>query len=606
MAVQQVVQRFPPKRGGQFPPEQVGRFYVNPFANDSVFPEGFRQDDSYILVLPADKRGPIEVKRGKRFRAGISRVVCAAPDSRNQFWSERLHVLGVDKVLIDLGNVVNDIDSTFEIFNSSRKTSVEISNIGLTNADGFTFISGKVPPSPVLFIPIYSSAQYILRAEAEIGPPSIQAVFQWNPVTAGFSSVTVSFIGNRITIFTFEPQVEPVTEYEWITAITEAYDGTERRMSMRQNPRQTISYGFFKGGDDNPYTDEPQALEHVMFDSLGRTFAVPVWEDREVLTAAVGATDTVINVNTVGRDFRVGELLLLWRDWNDTEAQEIESITPTQVTVSTGFIGAFAINNTVVLPTFLGLAQDGTNQQVFKVDAARWEIIFKRINTIDYAGLLSPVLPVDFEGLPIWPRAWFIGGQSVQRSWKRNIEQAQNDVGKLIQSFRLRVPRKTHSELRVEILNRTEYEFMRQFLFALRGRQKAFWLPTFTSNFLLTSPAPAGAGLIRTRQNFYSNFVFERAPLNKIQVTLTNGTQFRHTISASADVGAPPDNETDLTITPPVDTLQSPDPGYTVANVRRIEYITKHRLNTDKYTFRALRPRDSTTLRFPIIEVINE
>ena len=66
-------------------------------------------------------------------------------------------------------------------------------------------------------------------------------------------------------------------------------------------------------------------------------------------------------------------------------------------------------------------------------------------------------------------------------------------------------------------------------------------------------------------------------------------------------------DETDLGITPVVGGDVSPASGdYTIANVDRIEYLTKHRLNTDVIEFLGRRPRDDYSLDFPIVEVVNE
>jgi hypothetical protein len=205
--------------------------------------------------------------------------------------------------------VVNDVDTSFEIFNSSRTLAATINVLNQVNAGGFTFLVGKIPPSPELTIAIQGSELYTLRAEAEVGPPTINATFTWVP-SAPFNAVSVNFTGNRITILAFEPQVGPLTEYAFITSIVESYNGTEQRMAMRDRPRQAMTYTYRMGDGgvdiEEPYYAEAQAFEHVMFDSIGRVFALPVWEDRTVLTAAVAPTDTVLNLVTAGLDLQEG------------------------------------------------------------------------------------------------------------------------------------------------------------------------------------------------------------------------------------------------------------------------------------------------------------
>ena len=536
--------------------------------------------------------------------AGVIRAaVNPWPDPGEQFWFDRLHVLPTTAETTDLGNVVNDVDTTFEIFNASRTLAATINVLTQDNAGGFTFLVGAVPPSPVLIIPAQGSEGYILRAEAEVGPPTIAATFTWVP-SAPFNAVDVTFTGNRITILAFEPQVGPLTEYTFITSIVESYNGTEQRMAMRDRPRQSITYTFRKGDGnadiEEPYYAEAQAFEHVMFDSIGRVFALPVWEDRTILTAAVAATDTVINLVTAGLDIQEGELLLLWRDWNDNEAQAISSFTASTVTVASPFVGAFTIENTVVLPTWTAFIDDNVSQTIGKLDTALWRTRFVRRIERVVPNAVSPILPDDFDGLPIWPRRWGITGNTIGRAWNRNIQEVGNELGFISRSFRKTVPKRAHSQLYVELRGRADFEQFRSFILALKGKQKIFWLGMQFNQFNLQATTVAGGGSIRVFNNFYSNFVAERAYFNLINIVTTGEVSNFHTIVASSDVGVPPNNETDLTITPvaPIE--------YNVNNVIRIEYFTRHRLDTDIIRFQAIRPKDSYTQTFPIVEVINE
>ena len=562
--------------------------------------EGFQQTGSNQF-----RPGMIKGGASMSPNDGTVRVsVCPSPSVAEDFWLDRLHILPVSAEQTNLGNVVNDVDTTFEVFNASATVAAVINLLQELNTVGFTVISGRTPPSPELTIPPYGSESYTIRAEAETGPPVIDATFTWIP-SAPFNSVDVNFIGNRITIFTFEPQFNVETEFNWLTSIVEAYDGTEQRMQMRDRPRQSILYRFRKGDafldDEEPYPEEPSAMEHVMFDSLGRVFAVPVWEDRTVLNAPVAVNDTVISITTAGLDFQPGQLLLLWRDWNDTEAQEITSVAAGSITATNPFLQAWAVEDTVVLPTFTAYVDDAVTQLIHRLDHVLWTIRFNRINERnDLLDGVSPELPSDFMGLPIWPRKWTISGVNQNRIWRRNIQEVQTALGEIERTFRNTVPRRANAQLQVNIRGRTDFETFRQFVLALRGRQKIFWLGSKYHQFRIQAVTPALGGSIRVFNNFYTNFVATRAIFNIINVVLTDGTENRHTIISAVDVGTPPNNETDLGISP-VAPVQ-----YDTTNVARIEYYTRHRLDTDKVVFQAIKPRDHYTLTFPIIEVLNE
>jgi hypothetical protein len=152
----------------------------------------------------------------------------------------------------------------------------------------------------------------------------------------------------------------------------------------------------------------------------------------------------------------------------------------------------------------------------------------------------------------------------------------------------------------VELRGRADFEQFRSFVLALKGKQKIFWLGMKFNQFNIQATTVATGNSIRVFNNFYSNFVAERAYFNIINIVTTGEVDHFHTITASAVVGAPPNNEIDLTIDPvaPIE--------YNVNNVVRIEYFTRHRLDTDVIRFQAIRPKDTYTQTFPIVEVINE
>ncbi|HBY9743361.1 TPA: hypothetical protein MJA57_27505, partial [Klebsiella pneumoniae] len=91
----------------------------------------------------------------------------------------------------------------------------------------------------------------------------------------------------------------------WKTDVLISPSGAEQRIARRLSPRRLYEFTVLAGNAD------ARALETQLFHAGGVTWDMPVFPDVAVLATPVTAGSQVIAVPTAGRDFVVGDNLLL-------------------------------------------------------------------------------------------------------------------------------------------------------------------------------------------------------------------------------------------------------------------------------------------------------
>lgn len=92
---------------------------------------------------------------------------------------------------------------------------------------------------------------------------------------------------------------------EWKTDVLPSPTGAEQRIARRLSPRRTFEFSILVGNNDK------QRFENALFIAGAAEWAMPVFADVAVLDVDHPAGATYITVPTVGRDFTVGGSVLL-------------------------------------------------------------------------------------------------------------------------------------------------------------------------------------------------------------------------------------------------------------------------------------------------------
>ena len=113
---------------------------------------------------------------------------------------------------------------------------------------------------------------------------------------------------------------------------------------------------------------------------------------------------------------------------------------------------------------------------------------------------------------------------------------------------------------------------LRKLLYALRGRQRSFWLPTFRHDFLLAAQIGASSTNLEVLPVEYGRFVSEQPPFNHIGIYLNSGAVFFRQITGHSTIGS---NE-QISINSALGQVVNP------SDVRFICFLVRSRLASDR------------------------
>ncbi len=521
-------------------------------AKDSDFPPlfGIADDVTVIGPLPRPPVTPATLREAFIFdQAGLG------PD-----WFENVHIL--PRLGYQFGNILSDQTRQIEMYSSFRNATVTWTAF-VNNAGAGVSIT-NLPGLPE-----------VLRPQREILPPDgldllveLEGQSQFNDTLdftfAGLYTVEFPVSGQRVVLFPFVPELPYRETLGFLTDIMRHKDGTEQRVALRKNPRQTFEQQYFLEN-----IDERQRFETLIFDWQWRIFGVPVWHEDTVLTTVIVPTDTQAQVEeTDYRDFRVGGLCVIYDDDKTFEVLEIASVSAGLLT----FTGAAALDHpvgTLVMPMRTALMRGVVPAGRLKVNASRPQVTF-RITDND-SNLADTAAFNTFNSKVLFDDHNKMIGTEMTESFEREIVILDNTTGAIEQFSDWLAGKRNHQKGFITFGKQELWE-LRQVLHALAGRQVSFYIPSFNADMVAFTDFLSASTLMPINNIGYTKFIQDRQPKNVVRVVKTNGATFIATITASTEIDA---TREDLTVTPawPANIL--------AADIERIEYLEKGRFDKD-------------------------
>jgi len=491
-------------------------------------------------------------------------------------WFEKCHVF---PGRIDLGNVLSVQIRTLELFNAFRRPPEPVTWETFVNNAGSGITVTNLPGLPFV---IEAFASFIANVQISTsGPPSISGSLDFGFSAPTSATISVPVTGNRITIFQYRPQAPIRETLAFKTDIIRLFDGTEQRIKLREAPRQ--SFAFTVRTDDDRSRDKINA---VLFDWQARVFGIPMWHEAEPLGAAIAINDLVITVDTTTSDYRDDSLVMVYDGDFNFEALEVDSFTPTAITVKTGFLNNFSTLSAIVMPLRSAYTKPSLQDNRFAIGPSDFSMVFDVLDNIDLSDIGAVTT---FQGTgqtiakPVLDGLNFMSGNTIQEGIRRRTVELDHQTGPKI-TFSPWSKGKPLYQFATEAKSQLETWDFRKLMHFLKGSQTAFYIPTGRRDFKpLLDIGDSATGF--TIPNIgWTDFVGSITPRSDLLILRTDGTQSLHLVTGSSVASELVES---ISITPPI------TPALPLAEIERMTILPLSRISDDKVTLEHRRPGET-------------
>lgn len=474
----------------------------------------------------------------------------------------RIHI---SPATLKLGNVASEQVSTVVLWNAYLTSKILQSIEGIE--EGLN-VAGQ-PNPPFAFTALQERAWNV--SILPDGPSTIDANLIWQ---FGEDQASLHITGTRIVAFGWLVDwSKSVTEtLQWLTDILQSKTGYEQRRSLRLSPRIQFDAELLL------YDAERQFFDLVMIGWGAKTFAMPIWSQQQWLKTAHAAGGMIIYCDTTYRNFKANRLAIMrGQTAFDNETVEIESVLTDRLILKRPLQKAWA-KGTCLAPAITARL-NGQPNLIKRTDRMmRTAISLIATETLDHDEQMPTTMYRGYPVLEQMPNE----KNDLTHSYERLLSQLDNKTGLMLQ--------KDHAQ---EAFGLYQYDWMtygrqaqatlRALFYALRGSQKAIWLPTFSSDLTLKSIIVASGQTMDVQWCGYSRFAQSQLGRQDIQITLKNGTVLYRRITSSTEVDSTTERlAVDTTF--PAQILP--------ADILRISFISLCRLSNDSVVIEHLNDSD--------------
>ncbi len=401
-----------------------------------------------------------------------------------------------------------------------------------------------------------------------------------SPTIAGTGTVTMSPVAGipvdialtgDYPVLAQRPEAPLVECLQFSTQVHRRLNGTEQRIALRKCPRHVFELNI---------TDQRQWMESYLYDRAMDGMSVPYWHESVFLTTAVAPGDDHAHVtSTAYSQFLAGYWAMLIKVDGTFDTVKVASVSDAQISFDGVAMRSMPVGAEII-PVYPAWADSINVSKQY------------RYTLYDLKAQVSPVdndlgLTPYYDGeLSITDVNYAVPQQeTITRPFYRNdggyglISQtvilSHSDKGSML-SFRTR--------------NRADLWALRQKLYRLQGRARAFWLSTFSEELTPNATLTASQSVLDIERCGYTEFVQDRRA--ELRVHLTSGVVLSRTVLASQIIDGATERLTVDAAWPY--TIQ-------VTEVEKIDYLDFVRLDSDDIVIRHINALGWASCDVPVV-----
>lgn len=280
-------------------------------------------------------------------------------------------------------------------------------------------------------------------------------------------------------IWPYKPLTPMQETLAWLTDVIQSYEG-EQRIALRSVPRRTFNF-------DHLLNPEMAFGARVKFREL-QDYLIPDWTQTDTVSLSTG---TSIVVSVTSPYYEVGAAAIVWANYDDYEQVEIEAVNSDGTITLVEVVGNYT--DAIIMPLYEGLSLAQFSAAISAggfIRAGFQGISFYSadISASDYPQYLN-------HDVMVWCPNVASGSLDGFIAWPYEV--VDNDTGRA-QASKQRVLPDDVFFVRWQAFSQLDQLELRQWLYSRRGRQKAFWLPSWLNDLPLQQPIGSAATIITT------------------------------------------------------------------------------------------------------------
>lgn len=460
---------------------------------------------------------------------------------------------------INVGNVSQDTTYNVVLWNA-KETQETLNSITETGTDGIllTGIESGL---------INSNAYITYSVEVTtLGPSVIDATYTFN-MDSGTTS-TLSIEGSRVVLFGFDVNWSqlPKESYSHYTDVRIAYDGTEYRHNLTENPRMMLEYYYTLDDADR------MKLDGLLYSWADKIFLVPIYSQLTKTSNAITAGDTSVQIELENTDIQEG-MSLLFGNIKDNVINVVTGVINNVVTFNTAFSKDFP-ENTYVTP----LCQSYINSESNTAHQTQNLTEMLATFTIKDDTILTITNSIDnfeeYQGLKV------LTDEPNRRVTINRAYSRLTDIIDYGSGVRARVTKDKKPAVvfnyTFDCIGKNEISNIKAFFNNMRGMADEFLVSTFTADMKLAEPIGATDTTLVIENTGVGTYYFNNNQKDHVIFYLSDGTtEIRQIINVLGN-----DNNTERLI------IDSPfNKNLDISQVNSIQFLSNARFNSDTIQF---------------------
>lgn len=431
-------------------------------------------------------------------------------------WYHRFHI---SPQQLDLGNVVSAQTSPVFLWNAFLEPRTLSSITGL---DESIEISGQ--PAPPLLFPALMELAWNVTVTPD-GQPVLDTVVAWQFDKDHSAGLRIT--ANRIIAWAFVPDWgDGIRErLSASTDILQSESAASQRRQLRLAPRREFTGPMYAEGR------ERQLLDLALFGWSDRVWSMPIWPDIQLLEVGIAADVDFIPCSTQYLDFRNGGLAMLrGEDAFTSETVEILEVLPNGLQLKRNTQLAWAAGSRLY-PARAAQLLDEPSLSKLTDRLIEATVQFLVVEECEWPEWLPAVL---YRGRPVWDRRPD-DTENLTHAAQRLRSTLDSGFAQPLITDTARRALQMLGQRHLD-LGREARALVRSFIYGMRGRQKAVWVPSHMHDLTLVATVSAVATTMDVENIGYTRFSNGKPGRRDIRIELFDGSVFMRRLIGSTEL----------------------------------------------------------------------